>query len=364
MVNLKNLFKFFFNKLINRTHLVNKISVKNKSIQFASLHIIDLEKKWVFKNQKAQLISYEGDSTFSDSNNYPIIETWAQVDNKTYAPTNFHLKNQFKFIKKAKTKKKVFLDKNLFMLPYYTSHFGHFIGDTLGSILYYLRNIDEISEKNKLLVISPSLKWDNFISEFGKEKIELMTPKIALNTNYDLNNCKILPRMCTYQNYILANNILANEIKKNSSLNDKIFLTTEREDRISNIKILIKVLKDNGFKILNPKNESIKDLLILIKSAKILISEKSSIGGNIHIVRDMPYYVLSSPTENNFSQGVFEGAGMYRQFHTCLEHKILCENDPSDNNRNFKPNHYRLKLMNAKRIRVDMDKINKLMKSL
>ena len=364
MVNLKNLFKFFFNKLINRTHLVNKISVKNKSIQFASLHIIDLEKKWVFKNQKAQLISYEGDSTFSDSNNYPIIETWVQVDNKPYAPTNFHLKNQFKFIKKAKTKKKVFLDKNLFMLPYYTSHFGHFIGDTLGSILYYLRNIDEISEKNKLLVISPSLKWDNFISEFGKEKIELMTPKIALNTNYDLNNCKILPRMCTYQNYILANNILANEIKKNSSLNDKIFLTTEREDRISNIKILIKVLKDNGFKILNPKNESIKDLLILIKSAKILISEKSSIGGNIHIVRDMPYYVLSSPTENNFSQGVFESAGMYRQFHTCLEHKILCENDPSDNNRNFKPNHYRLKLMNAKRIRVDMDKINKLMKSL
>ena len=250
------------------------------------------------------------------------------------------------------------------MLPYYTSHFGHFIGDTLGSILYYLTNIDEINEKNKLLVISPSLKWDNFISEFGKEKIELMTPKIALDANYDLNNCKILPRMCTYQNYILANNILANKIKKDSSLNDKIFLTTEREDRISNIKILIKALKDNGFKILNPKNESIKDLLILIKSAKILISEKSSIGGNIHIVRDMPYYVLSSPTENNFSQGMFEGAGMYRQYHTCLEHKVLCENDPSDNITNFKPNDYRLKLMNAKRIRVDMDKINKLMKSL
>ena len=55
MVNFKNLFKFFFNKLINRTHLVNKISVKNKSIQFASLHIIDLEKKWVFKKSKSSI---------------------------------------------------------------------------------------------------------------------------------------------------------------------------------------------------------------------------------------------------------------------------------------------------------------------
>ena len=93
MVNLKTLFQFVCNKLINRTHLVNKISVRSKSIQFVPLPIIDLEKKWVFKNQRVQLISYEGNSTFSDLNNYPIIETWAVVNNKTYASTNFHLTN-------------------------------------------------------------------------------------------------------------------------------------------------------------------------------------------------------------------------------------------------------------------------------
>ena len=364
MVNLKNLLKYFLSKIINRTHLVNNIGIKNNSIQFVSLPIIDLEKKWVFKNQRAQLISYEGDSTFSDSDNYPIIDTWSQINNKTYAPTNFHLKNQFKFIKKAKTKQKIFLDKNLFILPYYTSHFGHFTGDVLGSLLYYLNNISEINEKNKLLVISPSLKWDNFISEFGKEKIELMTPKTVLSANYDFNNCKILPRMCTFQNYILTNNILANQIKMDNTLPQKIFLTTEREDRISNIKILIKELKNNGFKILNPKNESIKDLLTLIKSSKILISEKASIISNVHIVRNRPYYVLDSPTETNFSQGLFHTAGMYRQFHKGLEHKITGVDDPMDDNTNYRPSHYRFKLMNAKRIKVDMNKIQKLMKSL
>ena len=364
MLNLKNLLKNFFSKMVNRTHLVNKIGIKNNSIQFVSVPIIDLEKKWEFKNQRAQLISYEGDSTFSDSNNYPIIDAWSQINNKTYAPTNFHLKNQFKFIKKAKTKQKIFFNKNIFILPYYTSHFGHFTGDVLGSLLYYLKNITEINEKNKLLVISPSLKWDNFISEFGKEKIELMTPKAALSANYDFNNCKILPRMCTFQNYILTNNILANEIKVDNTLPQKIFLTTEREDRISNIEILIKELKNNGFKVLNPKNESIRDLLTLIKSSKILISEKASIIGNVHMVRNMPYYVLDSPTENNFSQGLFHTAGMYRQFHKGLEHKIPGLDDPMDDNTNYKPNHYRFKLMNAKRIKVDMNKIHELMKSL
>ena len=364
MTNLINLLKFFFNKFINRTHLVNKIGIRNKSIQFISLPIIDLEKKWIFKNQRAQLISYEGDSAFSASNNYPIIETWSQVNNKTYTPTNFHLISQFKFIKKVKTKQKVFLDKNLFILPYYTSHFGHFTGDILGSLLYYLKNIREINEKNKLLVISPSLKWDKFISEFGNEKIEFLTPKLALTSNYNLSNSKILPRMCTYQNYILANNILANEIKTNNELPNKIFLTTEREDRISNLKILIKELKNNGFKILNPKNESIKDLLTLIKSAKTLISEKSSILNNIHIVRNMPYYVLSSPTENNYSQRLFHSAGMYRQFHKGLEHKILCEDDPLNNNINNMKNDYKYKLTNSKRIKVDMNQINEQIRSL
>jgi len=58
------LLKKFFNKVINRTHLVNEISVQNKSIQFLSYPIIDLEKKWHFENQKVELISYEGDSMF------------------------------------------------------------------------------------------------------------------------------------------------------------------------------------------------------------------------------------------------------------------------------------------------------------
>ena len=157
---------------------------------------------------------------------------------------------------------------------------------------------------------------------------------------------------------------LSDEIKKDDKLPQKIFLTTERGDRISNIKSLIDNLKSNGFIILNPKNENTKSLLMLIKSAKTLITEKSSILNNIHIIRNTPYYVLSSNTENNYSQGLFHSAGMYRQFHKGLEQKILCVDDPFTDDKKKIQNDYKYKMMNSKRIKVDIDKVIDLIKSL
>ena len=77
-------------------------------------------------------------------------------------------------------------------------------------------------------------------------KIFFLTPKEALNCNYSFLDAKIFPRISNVQNYLLAKNILNSSINYDENLPKKIFITTNREDRISNIKELNSYLiKDN-----------------------------------------------------------------------------------------------------------------------
>lgn len=323
---VKNLILPFLN------HKVKNLGINNDKIQYGLFSVIDLSRNFHLKKTKATLCSYEGDSTFADSGQYPIVESWVKVKNISYTINNFFLYEQYKKIKAAAEKKIKEFDKEIFLLPYYTSHFGHFTGDLLGQILYYLTSLAEINQNKKLLVITPSKKWDDFLEYFARDNIKLLKPKEALSMNYLFNNAKILPRMSSFQNYLIAKNILSKIIYKNKILPKKIFLTTGREDRISNINDIKEKLQSLGFTIIIPNNYKIIDLLNIIKSAELLITEKASISNNVHLIRDKKYFLLSSMTENNLDIKHFIGAGIYKEFNRGLAKEIYCEDDPINQN--------------------------------
>jgi capsular polysaccharide biosynthesis protein len=168
--------------------------------------------------------------------------------------------------------------------------------------------------------------------KLSKNNIIIFKPKTILESNYLFKNSIILPRMSNVQNYLLAKNILNTIIKKNKFSPKKVFLTSEREDRISNIYELKKLLENSGFTIVNPKDYNVFELLTVIKSADILISEKASILNNVHLVRDEKYYLLSSITEKSLNKKLFYGAGIYKEFHRGLFQEIYCEDDPINQN--------------------------------
>ena len=329
--------KFFLNylnKILNKIyfffidHKYNSIGVINKTIQYISYPIINLEKKWSIKNKTTLLCTYEGDSTFSSSSEYPVVVSWTRLNNKTFATSNLFIKSQYKDIKKTYGKKSFESEELINLLPKYTSHFGHFVGDILGPALYYSKYSSELNLNNKLLLITPSKKWDKFLKDMFLEKIHIIKPIEALKTNYIFTNSKLLPEMSSVQSYMLSRNILSNEIIADSSSPQKIFLTTEREDRIANINQLKNELLDLGFKIINPSKYEIKNLLTIIKSAKVLISEKASILNNVYLVRDTKYFILSSETEKDLDLRLFHGAGIYKEFHRGLAKEIYCEDSP------------------------------------
>ena len=144
LYNVKNILihiKFFFN--IGIKHQSSSLSINNKSIISNNIDIVNLEniEDWELKEKKSLLISFTGDSNFNENNDYPAIESWLSINNKTLAPNNFHLFEQFKKINTNFKKKQKIIEEPTFVLPYYTSVFGHFSGDVFGSILYYLKYV-------------------------------------------------------------------------------------------------------------------------------------------------------------------------------------------------------------------------------
>jgi hypothetical protein len=318
----KKIKKIFFYEL---RHKQNLICTNNTSINFVTVPIINCENitDWKFYYQETKLVSYSGSKNFNKKNEYPLIESWISINNETLTPNNYFIDEQEKNLNENLKKKIKTINEHFYVLPYYTSVFGHFTGDVLGSILYYL---EFVVKKHKLFLVTPSEKWDNFFINRYQNKIHIIKPCELLKKNFLFKKAIVLPRMNTIQNYIFSNNILNNFLDNTKHNNKKVFLTSKRSERIENIDEVIKTLKKKNFTIVDPIKFEVLDLLKIIKSCKILISEKASTLNNLHLCRNKPYYIFSSENEKINNSKKFTYAGIYKSFHKGLYNEIYCKN--------------------------------------
>ena len=135
--------KIFFRSIVffKYNHKMKIIPGNNSSIIFNNIPFINIEneERWKFNNQNSELVSSLLMKNYTDEMDYPLIESWLKIKNKTYAPNNFFINEQYKNIYPNLIKNKIFYNKAIYVLPYYTTVFGHFAGDVLGSILYSLK---------------------------------------------------------------------------------------------------------------------------------------------------------------------------------------------------------------------------------
>ena len=106
------------------------------------------------------------------------------------------------------------------------------------------------------------------------------------------------------------------------SKSEYIFLTSDRESRISNIVQVSSVLKDK-FLFVNPLNIHVLDLYRILADCSYLVSENGSILFNVFMSRVRPYFVFASDRckSNSFSEDYY-GGYIYNQFHDSLVHYL------------------------------------------
>lgn len=281
----------------------------------------------------------------------PSFATFAIENNITYNNTPFFLKDIRGNLKQQSNKPSVIIDEPALLLPYYTTHFGHFTGDCLGAIIALSKNT--LPKGRKLFYIAPH-SFESMINLYGNSDIlQKIDSRLAYENNLIFSNASLLPRLSPWQNLSLCSQIFgsANEsLPENLAPPKNVFLTSGRSSRIQNIDEVIAHLEAKGFFICRPHQVSFEQCLRIVRDADCLISENGSITHNILISRNKPFYILSSENWRKLSPQEFAGGGIYNSYKSYLANHIECKTSAAASHHAF-----------SDQVIVHLDDLNKLM---
>lgn len=280
-----------------------------------------------------QLVSHAYRNSSID--NYPCIETWTLVDGVSRGQAAPYRRIQYHTIRKHLNKVQRHLQGPYAVFPHFTSHFGHWVGDQLGAFLWFSRQLQTLPDPPRLLGIAPSQDWADFLVEHCPNgSLFLLTPQEYLDANLVLDYAVVLPRLSPWQNLLLLRDCLASSfLELDSSLlprppRDRIFLCSNRSERILNLDAVEKVFRRFDYEVLNPILLTPSRLMQRIRHATSLWCEHGSMVMNALIARQQPYRVLelNSHSTSCYPPDLFLlGGAIYNSFHSGLIQPFHCQ---------------------------------------
>ena len=266
---------------------------------------------------------------------YPCIEAWALVNGISRGQASAYRRIQFHTIRKQLKKREQPLAGAYAVFPHLTSHFGHWVGDQLGAFLWYARQLQSLPEPPQLLAIAPSPDWATFLTELcPKDSLVLMTPQQYLEVNWVLERAMLLPRMSPWQNLSLLRDCLSASMPgfapfcSDSPRQERIFLCSQRQERILNLDAVAGLFRDHGYVVLDPTSITPQQLLLRLRQASTLWCEQGSMVMNALLARDRPYRLLElDPLHSScYPRGLqMLGGGIYNSFHLGLITPFFCQ---------------------------------------
>jgi len=271
----------------------------------------------------------------SPIDHYPCIETWTLVDGASRGQAAPYRRIQYHTIRKHLNKVQRHLQGSYAVFPHFTSHFGHWVGDQLGAFLWFSRQLQTLPDPPRLLGIAPSEDWADFLIEHcPKGSLLLLTPQEYLDANWVLDYALVLPRLSPWQNLLLLRDCLAPSFLEVDSIflsgppDDRIFLCSNRSERILNLDAVEKVFRRFEYEVLNPVLLSPSQLMHRIRHATSLWCEHGSMVMNALIARQQPYRVLELDSHSASCYPpdlLLLGGGIYNSFHSGLIQPFQCQ---------------------------------------
>lgn len=218
-------------------------------------------------------------------------------------------------------------DNPVYLLPYLTSHFGHWVGDVLGALLLYSRLLADKSSR-KIIATAPTKQWQEFLETIvPADTLEFITPSTFLQSNLLFTNAAIVPRLSPWQNLNAAVDILRPHVSSPLSKRS-IFLSPYPSSRLSNIEHVIELFSTYNINLVCPSDYSPCDLLNLVYSAKMVWSEPGSIVLNCLIARDAITHVFELHPDyvKDFDPLTFStGGSIYNGYRRTLLRPFMCD---------------------------------------
>ena len=229
----------------------------------------------------------------SDLPDYPCIESWALRGGRSVSQAAPYRCIQFHTIRRALRKPAHELAEPVALFPHLTSHFGHWLGDQLGAILWFARDPEVTAGGRRLLVTAPSPQWAELLVELcPPSTLLLLNPQQLLDQNLLCRDALLLPRLGSWQNLALARDALSPHFDQPAT-SEKLFLTSLRPSRIANLEAVCACFRAFGYQVLYPTEEPVLPLLQRLRQARCLWSEQGSTVLNLLLCRSRPYRLFA-----------------------------------------------------------------------
>ena len=306
-------------------------SVSTTSQQLHSLEtLVPIE-----RSHTVRLIANSYRKSFVDG--VPTIELWSCINDTFYSQTSLYRETQYFQLRKRLSLPDKCISDPVAVLPHMTNHFGHWVGDFIGAIIYYSFYLGFHSGQRKLLVLAPTHTWASYVSTLGSPNhLSFLDPNDCLKHNFILEDAFMLPRISPWQNMSLARNYCLSSLTTQDAIQSfsrrKIFLYSGRSSRIANIDEVLSVFLAHGYSTINPVHENPAELLQELFSAESLWSEHGSMIMNLILSRTRPFTMLAPPQPHLCSydtQAFMHGGGLYNLFLHGLLKPFPCQTVPS-----------------------------------
>jgi len=293
--------------------------------------ILDLDRLSLAAPGPARLVSHPYRN--SPIPTYPSIESWSLVAGTSSGQAAAYRRIQFHTIRRRLGVPERRRIGSYAVFPHLTSHFGHFVGDQLGAILWFAADSRVTAGGRRLLVTAPSAAWADFLSQLCPEgSLELLLPEQGLEANLWLEDALLLPRLSSWQNLSLARDrlgtVLADEsfaaISSSLPPPEKIWLTSLRAERIANLIEVSVIFEQHGYTVLDPTGLPIPELLLRLRRATQLWIEPGSMVLNALLCRTRPYFVMELERTSHHPARAFLGGGIYNTFQRFLIRPFPC----------------------------------------
>jgi hypothetical protein len=253
--------------------------------------ILDLDRLSLPPSQPALLVSHAYRQ--SPVPHYPSIESWAVLNGVSCSQAAAYRRIQFHTIRRRLRAPSQALDGAYALLPHLTSHFGHWVGDQLGAILWFATDPRVRAGGRRLLVTAPSPAWAQALTQLcPPDSLAVFTPEQLLQANLRLADALLLPRLSSWQNLALARDRLGAALGPPAEP-ERLFLCSRRSDRIANLAAVCERFERHGYTVLDPTGLPSLVLLRRLRDAAGLWCEHGSMVLNALLCRSRPYRLFS-----------------------------------------------------------------------
>jgi hypothetical protein len=265
------------------------------------------------------------------------VEAWTLIGNRSLSQCpEFRMDQQWQLLRELReAKPERLIDTPTLLLRHVNSHFGHFVVEMLGQLLWGAELLSSTPSLAgvELAVFAPSGSWQEFLRQLcPSAPWRFYDPACLLEGPLRFRQPLVAPRLSPWQSLAIARNTIASHLARPADAGsmagpERLLLSSSPPlSRIANFEPVCDALQQRGFQLANPLQLPVGELFRQLAGAEQLVSEQGSVFLNALLCRQAPTLVLSSRVPPGVDPVLFFcRGGIYNEVARGNHRELICE---------------------------------------